>query len=178
MPTIQRNVAPPDAKIIGRSFTAFIDNVSSDQLQPIVDKFKIDELDLDQFYPVQLYLDIVAEVEAQIGSNGLTAVGMSIIDKASFPPLDGLEAALNSLHPVYDNDHRNAGEGWRTEYTGEKEALVYLLNPYPLNFCYGVVYALTRRFCPDDHDFDVEIMERLEENGKHDILKVTWFPDE
>ena len=129
----------------------------------------------DAWYPQQAWLDAFREISETIGPTTLRAIGRSIPDNAAFPPgIDGIVAALASIDVAYHMNHRIEGtplfdprtgamrEGighYAVEQPGPSEVIVRCANPYPCDFDYGIVDAMSRRFKPKGSRVVIEHVE-------------------
>jgi hypothetical protein len=105
-----------------------------------------------RFYPLQNYLDVLAEFQKQFGEGFLQRMGSHIFEKAEFPPgIDSLESALAAIDVAYNMNHENAkgkigGYCWKPN--GERDGVMVCDNPYPCSFDVGILETVARRFQP------------------------------
>jgi len=177
---MKRLVAPTlNAEVFGGAFLSLINNVRAEELAPILQQHGVrsEDIHLDGWYSYQLLMDIYRSIEEdqENVSENFVSIGMKIMEQAPFPPeLKTLEEALASLEPTYNMGHRNHTErGWVTEFVGERHAVITAENPYPDDLCYGLLWALVRRFAPKGSTF--EVSARLLTNPDAPIVfDVSW----
>lgn len=171
----------PNSELSGRGVISLTSNLMRDEMEAIMQRHNLSNVQPDGWYSLQDYFDAVKEVEEHVGPNGLTSIGMAVANSAGFPPeIDSVEAVLQSFEAVYQFDHRNIApdEGWHCEMTADRDALVYARNPYPMHLNYGLIWGAVRRFLPEHYGFIVEVKETLEDNnGAYDLYHVTWKRD-
>ncbi len=101
------------------------------------------------FYPMQGFLEALAEFQQQFGTDFMRNVGALIYEKAAFPPgIKSAEQALAICDTAYQMNHRNAegrigGYHWTSEKKGGR---MVCDNPYPCSFDLGIVSGILRQF--------------------------------
>jgi hypothetical protein len=169
----------PQTKVLGISMLTLINTVNADEIRPILMQHGLNPTNVKptDWLPHQQMLDIYRSIEAKDSnvSENYVSIGMKIMEQAPFPPeLKTVEEALASLGPTYEAAHRNNTEaGWITEFKGEGHALITADNPYPDDLCYGLLWALVRRFVPKGHGFTVKPLPLSSPEGPVQY-EVTW----
>lgn len=122
----------------------------------------IQDIQDDDWYPQQSWLDAFEEIANKIGANTLRAIGSKIIASAQWPPgIDSVESALASIDVAYHMNHRiegkilfNPNTGIMSEGIGhylfekisENEYKVACENPYPCDFDKGIIKGVVEKF--------------------------------
>lgn len=138
----------PDAKVLGQPMIGTLSQMG-DTVDMVLKRYGIDQLQPDEWYDLQLYLDIlreIAEGDQNVASN-LVQVGMGVSEHGALPPeIDSLEKALMSLQTVYDMNHQNGGQAWSVEIVDDNTIHCSIDSPYPHDMDYGIVYGFAKRF--------------------------------
>jgi hypothetical protein len=169
----------PNVEVLGAALQSFFD-AAGHNIQPILDKYGLTEVDPQEWYPQQWVLELYQEVARHESSSlNLVSIGMRIPEVAAFPPdLDSLEAALMMLDAAYHMNHRGGDTGYyRATPIGPKHFSVECRNPYPSDFDYGIIYAVVKRFKPAGTAFVVQRDEEGPSRQKGDdycTFDVTW----
>lgn len=122
-----------------------------------------------RWYSQQAWLNAFKEISTSIGPNTLYSIGLKIPENAKFPPqINSLADALRAIDVAYHMNHRINGnvlfdpqtgimrEGighYLFEKTGEREAKITCINPYPCDFDRGIIEGMAKRFKPADSLF-------------------------
>lgn len=122
----------------------------------------ISDIQDDNWYPQQAWLDAFKEIASKIGVNTLRSIGAKIIESAKFPPnVNSVETALSSLDIAYHMNHRVmgkilfdpdkgvTGEGIGHYYFQKKAENEFILtceNPYPCDFDKGLLKGTVEKF--------------------------------
>src|SRR5688572_30361654 len=152
----RRGVAPsPDAEILGTVMLLPLHNFRAGETAEIVRKHLGEEIQPDQWYPMQKQLDIIKDIDA--GSNPVeahVALGMQFMEAVPFPPeVAAIPEALEVIAHVFRNIGRNLPEafGAFTKKVGERHYLLLNNTPYPTEELFGLVWAVANRFKPPSH---------------------------
>jgi hypothetical protein len=102
------------------------------------------------WYPMQRWLDVLAELEERFGSQSVYQAGLQVIDNSVWPTsLKDLSAALNALQTAYSaNVHGHDMGYYRAEAVDACQIRVQCLTPNPSDFECGIITGLARRFKP------------------------------
>lgn len=174
---------PADSEVIGQAVTAFVDNMQSDIIKPILEKYGLAEVDPTQWYKTQLWLDVLNELGHQHSSMAnFVAIGMSIAHTIVMPPeLEhaSLEQILMLWNDLYHLQHRGQSEiGYvLCEKVSDTHMKCIQKHIYPDDFTYGIAYGFARRFLPRGMNFVVEYdkaTKRMDEGGEKTIIHVKW----
>lgn len=167
----------PEAEVTGAAMIAFAENLEADAIQPTLKKFNLKQIDPDEWYPHQLWMDILKDVEDRLGDAAqttLTAFGRQVVESAVMPPeIQTIPDVLHALHAIHHANLRNIPqeEGYFVEARGEKHYVVYHNTPNPELAIYGFLWGLAGRFKQPDEIF---VVERLETNDKPDRARSAY----
>lgn len=170
----------PKTEVIGYTMTSFLDCVTHTEVVPIVRAHGVENIDPDQWYPQQLWLDILTDIVHQPNAmENLVAVGMKLAEKIIFPPsVTTIKEALAGGSVAYQKNHRNGNPGYVTyEDAGPTRVLLTVNTPYPDDFMYGTRYGYARRFLGGHRDLRVHQSNRLVYRRPEDpplVLEVQW----
>lgn len=145
---VRYRASAPDAKYLGSNLRVFTENLRSDQIQPILEQFKIKDIVAHEYMDAQLQLDIMREIEMQHSFEELVAVGVKAAELFPLPPeINSIETLLEAAPRIW----RVVGQGIAPEETIIVERLgathyrmIYHL-PLPPFVMYGSTYGLMRR---------------------------------
>jgi hypothetical protein len=173
--------APEEAEVSGMILMAYLDNLQKDLTEPILKQygFDADNIDVDQWYPNQMFLDIEKSIyETEAGENALVAIGKSAVENY-IPPegIETLEDALMALPDVYTTNQRNLpkGYGWIVEKLGEKHYR-FVNNTGTANHgAYGYVWALCNKMQARNQIVYVTPIAGFEDDHTEPgIFDITW----
>jgi hypothetical protein len=161
---------------------SFIDNVQADTIYPYLEKYGLTEIDPDNWYPLQTWLDVLNDMATGTNiSSNMVAIGLGVINNMVTPP--GMENAtlqevLDGWHALYHMQHRgeNIG-GVIIEKISDSHYKTIHNNVYPDDMTYGVAYGLARRYLPSETRFKVyyDMSEpHMDEGGKRTIIHIEW----
>lgn len=163
-------------EITGQTILATIDGLG-DAARTAFQRRGVAEIDPAGWYSQQMWLDVLQELD-QSGLGNMVSVGMKIPENAIFPPeIDSMHSALASIDVAYHMNHRGGEIGhYHYEKLGDYHARLVCDNPYPSDFDYGIIYAMTRRYAAQGMDFKVVRADspcRLKGDDRC-IYEVTW----
>jgi len=173
----------PDAEVAGYSMRSLILCLNQEHIQPVLEKLGLTEIDPDEWYPLQTWLDVFNEMQAGSISTmfDFVSIGMKVIELAKIPPdvaNEDYEAIVLRHNDTYHNQHRGGDIGeYRVEKVDEGHIRVAVRTPYPEDFAYGVLYGQARRFLPEDTRFVVSFDENLprrSQGGEETIIHIEW----
>jgi hypothetical protein len=123
--------------------------------------------DHETFYPLQIFTDLLAQMEKEIGDATMVGLGRFIPKEAIFPQeIRTLEEAMKMIDVAYHMNHRDSrgqmmfdpertpplldGIGsYKCEFAPDKrEVLLVCDNPYPCQFDLGIITEMVQRFKP------------------------------
>lgn len=173
--------APEGAEVSGMILLAYVNNLESAITQPILDSygFEPDNLDPNQWYPNQMFLDIEKKIyETNGGQNALVAIGKSAVENY-IPPegVETLEDAIQALPDVYTTNQRNLpeGYGWIVKKQGDRH-YHFINNTGTTNHgAYGYVWALCNKMKADGQRVRVVPISGFGPNSTEPtILEIKW----
>lgn len=172
---------PPETEISGDGILSLTQNVSAQEIQPILERHNLGEIERDEWYPAQDYLDVLADIRDAFYMN-LVAVGMAVGENTHLPPeLEqmSLGGILEQWDAHYQMHHRNADIGYgETEKISDNHYKITINGGiYPDDLEYGVAYGFAKRFLPDGEDFIVEYdpdVKRMDHGGDKTVIHVKW----
>jgi hypothetical protein len=113
----------------------------------IVEGHQLNLADLrpDNFVPVQRWLDMLKDIQLEVGTGVVQEVGARIIENAEFPPhFDTVEAVLLALDDIYHLNHRGEVGHYVASRRGDGAVVVRCETPYPRHFERGLVEGICR----------------------------------
>lgn len=157
---MRKLVCPPGAETLGINLHAFSDNLQGDELQAIMEKHQIVNLEPMGWYPMSRLMNALNEIAAMGNSSvRYVAIGKKIGEVT--PIAEDIENptlvdALNGWNETYQNIHRGGDVG---EIVVKQIAINHYMtihnDPYPDDMSYGILYAYGRRFLPPDTAYKV-----------------------
>jgi hypothetical protein len=168
-----------DSMAMGNVLMPYHGVLQGSSLEHLIEKYALDKLVADEFYPQQTVCDMQSEIVEKEGlfSGALVAIGKDSIASIGFPPeIQTVEGALSMLHNIYQQIHKNIPEeeGWRFEQVDETTQKIYFNSPYERFAAYGYIWGIAQRFKPEDMDFSVY----MEEEGGMTVYRVKLRPAE
>lgn len=153
---------PPEAETIGLNMQAFTENLQSDEVRPIMEKYGVVEAEANLFgwYPTINLLNALNEIaeNPNVVSN-YVAIGMKIGQEIPMPPEmenPTLEDVLMGWNDLYQQVHRNADVG-KIECIKHSDKHFETIHTvvFPDDMSYGLLYGYARRFLPRGTSFTV-----------------------
>lgn len=148
----------PKVETLGQAILSAVEGMG-DEAHTYLAKHGLGEIKLDQWYMQQDFLNFLKAIsEKQINAMfDLVGIGMKIPEHAVFPPqIDSIPSALMAIDMAYHMNNRNGEIGnYEVKVMGENSIDLICNNPFPCDFDYGLIYGMTRRFCPEDAQFVV-----------------------
>ncbi|MEM9955196.1 MAG: hypothetical protein AAF846_26545 [Chloroflexota bacterium] len=135
------------AEVSGANVSVLLNNMRAESLKPLLVQHGFEDLDTDNWYSQQAFLDVIKEIEQQLSYEELVAIGISGADVLELPAeVTDVYQLLPSIVAGYGLHHRNVpeDEGYRIEETGTEVKIVCNI-PYPPFVLFGYVYGLVRR---------------------------------
>lgn len=146
----------PAVKVIGNSILLFVNamDFGKEERIEILEKHGLANLDANEWYDLQKWLDAFKELSEGIWASTLFIIGKDIPANAKFPPdIDSIEKALYSINIAYRMNH-TSGDIGSYDVTmfdaAQRKAVMVCRNPYPSDFDRGILAAITERFKPED----------------------------
>lgn len=144
----------PSAEVKGNAMLAILDGIMHrDLAEQILSKHGISEVDPNQWYPEQSWLDAFSEITAELGDAALYAIGRAVPQVIDIPPeMDNVEDALNHLDEVYQAHHRGGESGgYEVTMLGPDSARIESKNPRPCAYDMGFISAYIEKFNGGKH---------------------------
>ncbi len=142
-----------DAEVIGAVVQILTQGNSTKEIQPILEKNKLNDLDPEQWYPVRLVEQSSAEIIAQrqglAGMFEMVRLGMSAskIENMFPPEISTIEAAFLSMPTGFDAVFRGTDHGYvKVERVGDKHLKTMTRSPFLDDAIYGYYYAVAQHF--------------------------------
>ena len=135
-------------EIIGQTLSGLFESQFADELVPILKAHGITSVDPNKWYPLQLVLDIYADIASrQNAMSRFVAIGVEVFDTIPIP--DGVDTVLDGLHmlnEIHDMSVRNA-EYVPYEITQVADNHIHLVErtPFPHDLIYGYIYGIAKR---------------------------------
>lgn len=172
----------PDTEVIGQMVIDFEQAINSDSFLPILKKHGLDNVNADDWYSGQAWLDVLSAVaSSKENFLSLVSIGMKQIDNVEFPPeFDDMSVyeVFQELNPVYQSYYRGTDVGEiKTEKVSEDHLKVVLRVFEPDNIWYGNVYQLVKRFNNTGKGFSVSFddeITRRDKGGDQTIIHVKF----
>lgn len=166
-------------EVRGAAVMSIVDGVPAaftETAKEILADHGIEELDPDEWYPQQAYLDAYQQIVDDIGESTLRRIGESTPENAEWPP--GVSTpfeALASIDDAYNMNHRGGDIGYYdVKRVDETTAHVECKTPYPCEYDQALVEATAEQFA----EGVVRLREVGEQcradGGDHCVYEVTW----
>jgi hypothetical protein len=158
----QKFVSPStNAETLGAALMLFFENILAETIRPILEKHGIETLEPDQWYPMQLILDVEKDIvdSPLYGNESLVALGMKAIDTAPFDPsITTIEQAIAALDTIVNYASRNIPEGFGYHLVESRPGYILVTEnmPFPDDAIYGYLWAVARRFKPHNTTFTIQ----------------------
>lgn len=171
----------PNAEIIGQNLMAFINCVQHESIAPILDKHNLANIEAENWYPLQAWLDVLSDISEQGSAMfDFVSIGMAISESAVLPPeVDQLpfEVFILGLNDAYQMQHRNGDVGSiEVEKVEDRHVKITVQVPYPDDLEYGAAYGFARRFLGGTHftvKYDKDQTPR-EKGGEDTVIHIEW----
>lgn len=172
----------PDAQVIGQTMKSFIDNIEAEVIKPILEGRGMTEIDDDKWYPHQVWMDILKQMETDLGggaSTAFVAFGKQVVENAVMPPeLNNIPAVLNALHAIHHANLQNVPEeeGYSIKVVNDNHYIVYHNTPNPDDVIYGFIWGLAARFKQPKEYFVVRKIDNDRPEAARSAFEVKWGP--
>lgn len=171
----------PDALVIGETMRAFLENVQGEIIKPIMEKYGMSEIEADKWYPHQIWMDILKDIDGSLeggAQSAFVAIGRKVVEKAAMPPeINSIPIALGALHAIHHLNLKNIppDEGYVVKQLGEKHYHVYENTPNPSDAIYGFIWGICARFKQADEKFTVKIIDNPNpEETPGTVFDIVW----
>ena len=172
----------PDQEVIGQIALGNTQNIRRDEIEPLLKKYGLQNIDPKHWYSHQKILDMYREIasgQTNVSEN-LVAIGMAGAKITPLPPEANTLVAVIEFHtqfyqyiirPVVE------GEGVFVKRIDEQHYQIRLNSPYPNDLLYGYFWGLTNRFIPPSTVFSVHWTDNLNHATEPGvIIDVKWGP--
>ena len=149
----------PGTRVIGQAIQPFVAAFPAelaDVGSKILEKHGIHNVNPEDYYPQQAFLNAMKEIHDTFGPQMLFRIGEQVATHAILPPgIDSLEAALSSIDVAYKMNHGGSDNIGTYSYTylgvsrGISKAKMVCENPYPSSFDRGLIEGFAKRFKPE-----------------------------
>jgi hypothetical protein len=173
----------PGTEVAGATVSSLVKNLTYAEYAPLVSKYHFDEVDPDEWYPLEDFLAFLTELMASPNQMfNLVAIALSIIEVAHMPPeLENatLPQMVEGWDSHYQANFRNGYVGFKTTTRIGSQHYKIVLDGIvlPDDFEYGVLYGFARRYLPPGTQFTVwydEKVKRRDHGGDVTVLHVKW----
>jgi hypothetical protein len=175
----------PNTEILGQAMLSFVECSNKETLIPFLGKHDLSNIQPDQWYPVQRWLDVLSDIaEQHVGMEAtfdFVSVGIKTAETVVYPPQFlalPFEEAMFLSNEGYQMNHRGGDAGeYVVEKIARKHLRVTVRAPYPSDLTYGLLYGQARRFLPPGTPFTVTYdpdVPRPEQGGSHTIIHIEW----
>lgn len=165
----------PEALVLGQVVQAFLSNLESYVIQPLLPKYGLENIDPEKWYPHQSWFNVLKELsEMPGGSTALVAFGKKVVETAVMPPeINSIPKILAALHAIHHMNLKNipADEGYWLEEVEDQVIYVYHNTPNPPDAIYGFIWGLVQRFRAPGEAFMVRILPSDHPGG---VFEVRW----
>lgn len=141
----------PDTEVSGRiiSPVAFgIPNYADLMSTIFSDYGKIEDIQIEQWYNQQNFLDVLKVVLEKFGPNTAFTLGKRVTE--SYPhQFTNLKTALLAVDQIYQANHRNGDAGYCKLFSFSAErklAELQCFTPYPAEFQRGLLVSMARKY--------------------------------
>lgn len=165
---IRRYVCEPSLEVSGPTTLSLVSNLASYSFQPLIEAHHLDQIDPDQWYPVQQVFDLFNALVEQNNENTqpFVAMGMKIAEQSTFPPeMQGkitIAMILEGWQAHYQANHRGGTLPPVTTVKLADNHYQLHLRPdhlYPFDLVYRMAFGFCRLLLPDEVDFTVRYLE-------------------
>ncbi|NDJ78510.1 MAG: hypothetical protein GYB65_19850 [Chloroflexi bacterium] len=174
----------PAAEVLGQAMVAFVECSNRDAIRPFMEAHGLTEVNPDQWYPQQVWLDVLSDIanakeDAMID---FVSIGMKLIRLIQLPP-EFEQMSFRQVLQVWDEagyQSTNRGEdaGYLAiDFLSDTHVKMALHTPYPDDLMYGACFALARRFLPHDTEVSVyfdESTPRRADVGGDTVIHIEW----
>jgi hypothetical protein len=180
--TMKKLVASsPNAEVVGQAVLTLLENINYEQIEPILKKYKLDQIDPERWYPAQTLFNIYREVaEGDNGDENLMAIGVKAAETAVLPPeVTTLEAFLQLIDPAYRMNFRNISDDDSYKVLAMEPGYARVANntPTPDHAAYGILWGFARMLTGRNSDFRVTALSNTNElSDEATVFEITWRP--
>ena len=173
----------PDHEYLGQVLIDFEAVVGDGYIHPIFEKHGLAKIDPEGWYPAQIFMDVLNDLENNDASPmmNFVSIGMKQVEMAVMPPefasLSLIEI-LSSMDAAYHLNNRGTDIGEiQCEVVEDNHVKMHFRVPQPDDVWYGVCYGYMRRLAPEGTTFSVyydEDVPRRSDGGDFTVIHITW----
>ncbi|HEX2619775.1 MAG TPA: hypothetical protein VHL11_06500 [Phototrophicaceae bacterium] len=174
----QFQIKDPNAMAIGGPMMGFLECIMADSVLPILQRYHLDKIEPNNWYPFASYLQMMQEVTS---TDDLVSVGMAMMNNVPWPPevyqLPFVDV-LKSINDIYKLQHRgDVGEGYIMDFVDDHHVIITIANPYPDDLIYGCYWQISKKFLPKGTEFEVyydTAAPLRKEGGEVTKIHIVW----
>lgn len=173
----------PNTEVIGAYVLSFTTNLNHTDMQDLVKKHGLDEIDPQGWYPQQPVLDLMSDImDANNATTNLIAVGMAVAEQGYKLLPDHMRSMsllefFSTYEQIYPQRHRNGDVGYmKIEKIDDHHIKIHIKTAYPDDAFYGIFYGYARQFSKGKGfmvAFD-ETVQRRDEGGDETVIRVEF----
>jgi len=178
-----------DFQILGATTAGLVNSMHREDYIDVLRKHGLETIEADQWYPLQLSLDIYKDIYEKRENVGLdfVAIGKATVSAAPMPPeIQTIYQAMEFMNVITYASCRNYPPAWGfkiknipTSYKNGESLEIICNMPFPRDVVYGYVHGIANRFKPEDSICTVEIVDATGDNEPFPPkFRVTWYPEE
>ncbi len=157
---MRKLTCPPSVEILGVIMIALIQNLQGHEVEPIMEKYGIQNPSPDKWYREQPLLDALNELSQRPNRMfNFVAIGMEIGRIYPISPdlkNPDIGQVLMGWNDMYQSIHRNGDVGAiACEKVSDKHYRLIMTDIYPDDFSYGIISGYAKRFLPSGTAFNV-----------------------
>jgi hypothetical protein len=146
----------PEAKVIGLAMLGFRASADKGMIEPLLAKYGLTDIQPDQWYPLQPWLDILSDISEQVTDyiSMLTFVNIGVKVAANIPHFDEMAREMGIIDylmafgsAAYYRDHQGNVGSHVMEKVSANHVKLLVNTPYPPDFWYGIMYGITKKYC-------------------------------
>lgn len=139
-----------DGQYSGAALHSFILGLGHSEalVQRILGQHRLQSIDPDTWYDLNIARSIYTMVAEQVGARSLKAVGQKMIEAAPFPPeVKDVRSVLTALNSAYQMNVRGPNIGKiASEFGEDREATVTFSTPFPCALNVGIIQGCCEKF--------------------------------
>lgn len=174
----------PDAEVKGAEVLSVaeaagrLSTVFGERAEELLAEHGLDDVEPEEWYPLQAYLDTIEHIADQVGDEMVLYVGKELPDIIDWPSdVSTVVDAMESITAAYEMFHRGDRIGYYDlERLGGNEVRLTCRNPYPCSLTRGVIRGAGERFSPPTAfvDLEEESSRCRADGGEECVYRVTW----
>lgn len=137
----------------------------------------IEQLGPEEWYSLRDYLSALDDIDDEVGTETITAIGEHIPEQAEWPPgVDSVSEGLESIAGAYDMNHQGDVGYYEVESVDDSTARMECHNPYSCALDIGIIRGTAEKFSSPVAIVEVEeVSTRCREDGGDTCTyRVTW----